>query len=173
MAATREARNNALHAINQPTENGVGVMLANNVLKDGAIDSAIKWLKDNPSTKPTVLNKETFGDYLGRNAHLQSLGGLTQAQQRYMEAYHNFRYVAPEDQKPVREAIQGLRNEIQQSLFGKRKELTTEQQTRVEQTTRSVMNRLEEAHAVDNQANMQSIMQFNHAFELKASPRVK
>ena len=68
-AATKEARNNALHAINQPTENGVGVMLANNVLKDGAIDSAIKWLKDNPPTKPTVLNKETFGDYLSRNAH--------------------------------------------------------------------------------------------------------
>lgn len=172
-AATKEARNNALHAINQPTENGVGVMLANNVLKDGAIDSAIKWLKDNPPTKPTVLNKETFGDYLSRNAHLQSIGGLTEAQQRYMEAYHNFRYVAPEDQKPVREAIQGLRNEIQQTLFGKRKELTTEQQTRVEQTTRSVMNRLEEAHAVDNQANLQSIMQFNHAFELRTSPRVK
>lgn len=171
--ATQEARTNALHTINQPTNNGVGVMLANNVLKDGAIESAMKWLKDNAPTKPTVLNRETFGDYLGRNAHLQSIGGLTGAQQRYMEAYHNFRYVAPNDQKPVREAIQGLRNEVQQTLYPSQKELTPQQQAHVTQTTQSLMNRLEEAHAVDNQANMQSIMQFNHAFGLKTSPRVK
>lgn len=171
--ATLVARSNALNAINQPTKNGLGVTLANNVLKEGAVDSLVNWLKNNPPNKPTVLDKETFGDYLGRHAHLQSLGGLTTAQQRYMEAYHNFRYVAPKDQKPVKDAILGLQKEVHQTLFDKQNQLTEEQQAQINQTTQSLMNRLEEAHAVDNQANIQSIMHFNHAFGLKPSAKVQ
>lgn len=171
--ATQQARQNALHALNQSTNNGVGVMLANNVLKDGPIQAAYDWIRNEAPTKPSVFGHEKFKDYLGRLPHRQTLGGLTQAQQRYMEAYHDFRFVSPNDQKPVRDAIQGLRSEVQQALYPDRKELTPEEATNVTNTTQSLMNRIEEAHAVDNQANMQSIEQFNLAFGLKTSPRVK
>ena len=171
--ATQQARQNALHALNQSTNNGVGVMLANNVLKDGPIQAVYDWIRNEAPTKPTVFSHEKFKDYLGRLPHRQTLGGLTQAQQRYMEAYHDFRFVSPNDQQPVREAIQGLRSEVQQALYPDRKELTPEEATNVTNTTQSLMNRIEEAHAVDNQANMQSIEQFNLAYGLKTSPRVK
>ena len=168
------AQKEALHDLDRTARSSVLSEFANDMLRDGAIDSVIKNIRNLPPAASEGDTRLSGSDWL--QGHQQTIRDLTSAQKRYLEAYHDVR-ASTEGQltytgKHLDQAFGGLREEIRQTLYGnvKDEDLTKEQHQAIAHYTVSMAQRLHDVHDFDNQASANTVTRFNTAFGLQRNP---
>lgn len=173
-AVMSEPQKEALHDLDRTSHTSAMAQFANDWLRDGAVDSLAKYIRDHTPAPTEGDAKQTGTQWM--QAHQQTIRDLTSAQKNYVEAYHDVRGATDEQlaQTGARldQAFAGVRDEIRQTLYGNTKDedLTKEQHQAIAHYTMSMVQRLNDVHDFDNQAEANTVTRFNTAFDLKRNP---
>ena len=168
--ASRKGRDKALADLINGSEAGIGTMLATNLMRDGFIGSTMKMIQNYAPNKLPAVGDKNLRDYL--HDHHRTISGLTGAQERYMETYHNYKFLGGASAPKVEAAAEGVRQEMRGALFGNKKELNDHETQTLNVATLAMLNHIQEVHSVDNQGLANQITNFNTAHNLKTDQNI-
>ena len=166
-AAMNREKGHALAELINGSQHSTGIDLASNWMRNGFIGTTLKRLQDYAPTVLPNINEQNLGDYL--HNHQRSLDGLSEVQQRYMETYHQYRFMGGTESAPVIEASQAVRQEMRGALYGNKEKLTEQEEKRLDIATTAMINNLQTLHEVDNKGLAAQVHNFNTAYNLKAN----
>lgn len=166
-AAMNREKGYALAELINGSQHSTGIDLASNWMRNGFIGTTLKRLQNYAPTVLPNINEQNLGDYL--HNHQRSLDGLSEVQQRYMETYHQYRFMGGTESAPVIEASQAVRQEMRGALYGNKEKLTEQEEKRLDIATTAMINNLQTLHEVDNKGLAAQVHNFNTAYNLKAN----
>lgn len=166
-AAMNREKGHALAELINGSQHSTGIDLASNWMRNGFIGTTLKRLQNYAPTVLPNINEQNLGVYL--HNHQRSLDGLSEVQQRYMETYHQYRFMGGTESAPVIEASQAVRQEMRGALYGNKEKLTEQEEKRLDIATTAMINNLQTLHEVDNKGLAAQVHNFNTAYNLKAN----